>query len=205
MFPVFLMAASQTTEPNTPYLFPVFLPGTIYFTQSDPKEVILNYHMLKQQMVVAQSHVNIPITDISAIDSVLVGKQIFIKKSGQWREQLIPPPHQLVVGHHASLQLEAKEGAYGTKSHSIQVDQMFFGDEVAGNYDLLWSDEYKFVVRREYFFLRDGQMKKTNNMKQIIKLFPNHKKSIKDYAASRKVDFKQPDQVRLLFSFCLAL
>ncbi|NND33189.1 MAG: hypothetical protein HKN76_11415 [Saprospiraceae bacterium] len=192
----------QSSEINTPYLFAEFTTGTLFYSENRHSEVLLNYHRIKDQMVVAQVNARIPIDDIERLDSVRIDGHVFIKKEGSWLEIRRSKKHDLLIKHHATMQIEAKEGAFGTKSHSTQVNQVAFGDQVAGNYDLIWSEEYKFLPRNEYFFITNAGLHKANNLSQVAKIFAKHKKAIKNYALNMKVDFKSPDQVHQLFLFC---
>lgn len=187
----------------SPYLLADFSSGILYFAGRTTQTVSLNYHKVSEQLVMAHLNSKLPIEDITTLDSATIGAHTFVKSDGRLLEQLIASPNQLLVRHRATVQLEAKEGAFGTKSQSTNVDRVVLGQEVAGNYDLRWSDEYRFVAHTEVWFVRDGVLHKANNAGQVGSIFPEIRKEIKNFVAAQNIDFDNSRDIRKVFLFCL--
>lgn len=193
---------SKKQEPVTPYQLPDFSPGVLFYTNQTTQNVYLNYHKATEQIVLDHASTKLPIEDITNLDSVKIGGHIFIKSDDRWLEQLLSPPNQLLVRHRATVQLESKEGAFGTKSQSTNIDRVLLGDQVAGNYDLRWSDEYRFISHTETWFVKDGVLQKANGVGQIGSIFPEIKKEIKKFVSSEKIDFDDVMDIKKVIMFC---
>ena len=59
-------------------------------------------------------------------------------------------------------------------------------EEVIG----LDKSKYKFLYKLNYYVLRDGLVYEVSNLKSILKLYPDKKKELKNYAKAHSLDFK---------------
>ena len=188
---------------RSPYLFPEFMTGTLFYQSAPSKDAKLNYHTLGEEMILEHRNLKVPINDMEGLDSIHLDDRTFIRREGKFFELLISHPDELVVQHRSSSQLEARTGAYGSKSHTSQIVTMLDEVRQPDFYDLEWKGEYEIVNRMAFWLRQDGAPQKASNLKQIGQIFPEKKKALRKFAAEHKIDFLKPEDVKKLVLFCL--
>ena len=71
-----------------------------------------------------------------------------------------------------------------------------------GIYELKLPDDYIIEPYDEFLIKKDNIYFKANNIKQVIKCFPDKSDAIKDFVKLNKTDFKKTDDVKELIFFC---
>ena len=67
------------------------------------------------------------------------------------------------------------------------------------------ADIYKQKNQNDYYLLLDGSLKKVTTLKQILKLFPDHKADIEAFVEKQQIKMQIPQSVLELLDYCLNL
>lgn len=193
---------SQGQHPR-PYLLDSFVDGTFFYQSAPPRTAKFNYHLVGQEIVMDFENKKVPVNNFPNLDSIHIGDRNFILVDGKAYEELIGQPTRLLVDHKYTSQIEANEGAYGTKSHAASVvvaDQRIRPNDF---YALEWNEGYELVNRTEYYIVEGDNWSKFNSPNQLGQIFKDRKKEIKKYASENNVDLHNTDQVKAMVLFAM--
>ncbi|MCB0686879.1 MAG: hypothetical protein KDC53_10145 [Saprospiraceae bacterium] len=204
---VLVIWSSQIEAQNKPkpYLFENFMEGTLFYATAPPRTAKFNYHLVGQEIVMDFENKKVPVNNFPNLDSVQVGDHTFIVVDGKSYEKLIHSPIQLLVDYKYTSQIEANEGAYGTKSHAAKV--VVANQRIGPNdfYALEWNEGYELVNRSDYIIVSaDGKWSKFNSVNQLAQIFKDRKKEIKAYASEHKTEFTQVGDIEKLVQFAIS-
>lgn len=193
---------AQDLHPR-PYLLDSFVDGTLYYATAPPREAKFNYHLVGQEIVMDFENKKVPVNNFPNLDSVRIADRKFILVEGKSYEELIGGKIQLLIDYRFTSQIEANEGAYGTKSHAAAVvvaDQRIRPNDF---YSMEWNEGYELINRSDYYIVRDGEWSKFANFNQLGQIFKDKKKEIKQYVSDHNVELHNVNQVRDLVLFAL--
>lgn len=186
-----------------PYLLDTFTEGVLYYATTPPRNAKFNYHLVGQEIVMDFNNNKVPVNNFPNLDSVHIGNQNFILVDGKSYLQIWNGPVQVLMDYKYSSQIEANEGAYGTKSHSAGVvvaDQKIRANDF---YATEWNEGYELVNRTECYIVENGKWEKFTGVNQLSQIFKTKKKEIKEFASQHKTDFHNPEDVRKIVLFAL--
>ncbi|MBK8506671.1 MAG: hypothetical protein IPL46_33485 [Saprospiraceae bacterium] len=190
-------------EKPRPYLLDTFTDGVLYYSSALPRKAKFNYHLVGQEIVMDFNNNKVPVNQFPDLDSVHIGNRNFILLDSKSYELLIRGPVQLLMDHKYTSQIEANEGAYGTKSHSTSVvvaDQKIKTNDF---YATEWNEGYELINRTDYYIVEDGSWQKFTGANQLVQIFKAKKKEIKEFVSEHKTDFHNRDDVKKIVLFAL--
>ena len=161
----------------------------------------MNYDAVNDKMYFKRDGQLMELMQLSRIDSVVWAKRFcFVCHEGRFLEKV-----QLKSGI-AFIHWQVRSVNVGSIGALGQVTQAkverVYSSESWRNHS---ADIYKLKNRNEYYLLLDGSLKKATTLKQILKLFPEHKAAIESFVEERRIDMQMPQSVLDLLDYCLNL
>lgn len=147
------------------YILPQFSVGTVTFEDGTRNQVLLNICTFDQGIRFIENGTGdtLAVADEKSVESVFVNRRYFLKHNGyQYFEVLFPMrEHSLAVCRSLQFMEPAKEGAFGTKSHTSSSTSYYnYADYSNGkiyrldNYlDVPWKYEIDVYIKTEKKFL----------------------------------------------------
>ena len=198
------VAVAQTLETDNleNLVFPAFEKSVVKLKTGQSYETTMNYEKTEQQMVVLRNNQLFLFKDHQAVDTILMGKRIFIPAEKGFHELLVNAPVALFINHMARLENTGSTVAYGSKTNTAGITHItkIFGQE--GAIVLKIPDNFKVIDDSEFLVRINGQMHKVMNRNQFLKLFPSMKKELESYISKKGTDFKSADDLIDLIGFC---
>ncbi|MCC8035139.1 MAG: hypothetical protein LIO77_04295 [Rikenellaceae bacterium] len=185
---------------NTGNLFPEFRDGTINRVSGKDFNGKINYDLTTGKILFIHSGQPLTLENPEVVTNVIIDGRQFIPVGN------IGFMEKMAVDNHRSLYVKwegtvkslnaASNSGYGASAPSTKVDEMHITED--GRANTLSGSSHEVAYKNTYFIVQDGQYAPFKNAKGLIKLFPENKSLIREYAADLNTDFKDPYSVRSL-------
>ncbi len=200
-----LFSQKEAGDKPSPYLFPEFQEGTLFYRSTTPQTAALNYHKISQEMVMKLREHMVPINDIETVDSIHLDAATFVRIDDRFYEQLAAAEMQLLVQHRSTSQEATKTGAYGQTAHTGGVEVHGAIEKRIEFYALHWEDHKNIIDRTEYWVKDGDKWHKANNFKQLANIFTDKKKQLKTFVSENKLRLDRPADLARAFKFCVGI
>lgn len=202
---LFLFACSFLSVVQAQYdpvfVFEHFLHAKIHFRNRSVTVVPMNYDMANDKMYFKRDGQLMELIQLSTVDSVVWAKKLCFVQHNQGFLEKSQLKHGTAFIHWKVRRVNVgSRGALGSITQA-KVDQVF-SVENRQNYN---ADIYKQKNQNDYYVLLEGSLKKATTMKQILKLFPEHKEAIEKFVEERRIKMQMPQSVLELLDYCLSL
>ncbi|WP_455672323.1 hypothetical protein [Phocaeicola sp.] len=163
-----------------------------------------NYNCVTQSMEFLDGDDIMQLSPISHIDTLYLDTHKMIPYGNHFLDVVYTSPQfSLLVDYKRKIVNEGKKGAMGLKTQGTvqNVDFSSFG----GRHTEEWkkgNDAWKCKDESTYVYVVKSKMKRFNNTKTFIKLFPKKKDEIEQYIQQHKVKFDNVTAVLELLKFC---
>ena len=195
------------------FLFDDFMKAQIAFRNKAISFVTLNYDASNKIMLFQQEEDMMEITNTALIDTITVG-----------RRKLVPATkgfHEVVHLDNGIVYIDwllkdvniGSKGALGYVTqgsvHNLQMSDLGLnGTEMYTPYasqKIGSTDVYRRKNDNTYYIKIDNKSVKIKSIKQLIKLYPNHKDKIEAYIKQEDIQMKDVSKVLMLLNYCLGL
>ena len=184
------------------FIYPRFVHGTVYFRNGNFSNAILNYNLLKGEMLfIDPKGDTLTIDNEATIRSISINKDSFYYDKGYL--QLVSSYPEIKLAKRESIDVtdELKMGGYGqTSSVSAitSISSVYRGTEVAR----LKSRGELLLLKHTRYFIGD----KFNNFipatkKNIIKIFKVKDAVAEDFLKENRIQFNKEDDLKKLIIF----
>lgn len=195
--------ASFDNLEGLPYLLPAFEPGKLYYDNGNVQDRDVNYYLITGELVVLINDRIVPLGLVTTLDSVIVGERKFVQHDMKFYELVYDGSVDLLVYHKEEAFRDAEEGAYGTKSQTAKVEQLWDPKQMQSqNYTLEWNDEFKRVDKTSFWLFNDRTLSPAEKMSDFTRFFGKSKKELKPYTTHQSVRFNDIESVKGLAEFC---
>ena len=189
-------------EDNTPYLFPEFTKGYVYYKDGRIFHVPLNYNLFNGKFFfIDNDKIKKEFSDPNMVTSLKIGERTFLPVSSKETAELIQSEPKILVQYNGTGKIK-KDLTYGGKTETASVEgysNLIYG---SGDYQantFLDKIKYKFYIEKGKGF------KSFSTEKQFLKIFPKHKEQLKQYIDGNKIDFETIGEVKKLCDYALSL
>jgi hypothetical protein len=191
---------AQTAD--SAYLFADFEPAEVYFSNGKQSDEKVNYHLLsnKIRFIDKKDKQIKEVSDTKALDSIVVGKRVFIPNPDDegWIEIVSAKPVVQVqyfvktkttriaaYGGTSELSNTKTYGKWREKGTIAQLKEP--EPEVAGYYNYYW-------------IVKEGKRKQFKSFAQFVKLYPKQKETLNRYIQDNRINF---EDVEAIIQLCL--
>lgn len=187
------------------YLFPAFNTGTIRMKNGREMKVNLNYNIVTEKMVFIQKGKIYDMTDFANVDTVTLLDKKFIPAGKSFMEVAYPGKYTLLYQHIGKIESPPRPAAYGGTSEvssSTYMNNVQLGNDV---YRL--QNDTDLLIKREviYWIRTSDSLEYFLNEKQLVKILPDLKNTIRQFVKQNRLKFDDPQGVRKLISYCNTL
>lgn len=199
-----LLHANAQKEPV--YLFEDFEEGVVYLKNHQKSHAKINYDTSNLKMAFINEGSVLQIDDNSLIDSVVVGKQVFIPYSTHFVERVKLVRGVLLVDWKLVDKYTGKKvGAMGI-GNGGSIEKINTGLLYARAITDDKSQEiHKLVNDNTYYLNFNGNSLKFKNEKQLLKGIPSYKDKVKIFIKKNKTDFSSCEDVIVLSEYVVTL
>jgi len=187
---------------NERYLYPEFVNGNVYFLNGSMSESKVNYNILYGEIEFLDSRGDtLVFINKDNIKYVKVGDDVFYYDKVFF--QMISNEKSIIVAqrHYIEYLGSEKIGAYGMSSSTSSIDS-YRAYEMGGTfYKLTVAEDTKFRETTEYYISLNGKEFFPFLKRNVNKLFPEHKKSIKSFMKASDIDLGEKEDLLILADY----
>ena len=183
------------------FIFKQFVHAKIHFKNRSITVVPMNYDAVNDKMYFQRDGQLMELMQLDRIDSVVWAKQFcFVCHDQKFLEKVTLKNGTAFI--HWQVR-SVNVGAIGAMGRVTQAKvERVYSSESWRNHS---ADIYKQKNQNDYYLLWDGSLKKVTTLKQILKLFPDHKADIEVFVEEQKIKMQMPQSVLELLDYCLNL
>lgn len=183
------------------FIFKQFVHAKIHFKNRSITVVPMNYDAVNDKMYFQRDGQLMELMQLDRIDSVVWAKQFCFVCHDQKFLEKVPLKNGTAFIHWQVRSVNI--GAIGAMGQVTQAKvERVYSSESWRNHS---ADIYKQKNQNDYYLLLDGSLKKATTLKQILKLFPDHKADIEAFVEEQQIKMQRPQSVLDLLDYCLNL
>ena len=190
------------------FIFDQFINAKIHFRNHSVTVAPMNYDAANDKMYYKQGNDLMELTNAVLIDSISwAGKRCFVPYNQGYLEQVKLDNGLVFIQWRIKNVNVGSKGAMGavTQAKVEQINIRALGVFSAADTRVNSADVYQKKTRNDYYLSIDGKLKKISNIKQLTKLYPNHKSTIEQYVETEKIKMEEPLLVLQLLNYCMGL
>jgi hypothetical protein len=111
-------------------------------------------------------------------------------------------PVTLFIQHKAYAESLGVPTGYGARSQTTSPNYVKTIYGANGAINLKIPEDFKVIDDSEYWIRIDGVMKKFDNKRQFLKIFPGKEKTLDDFISKNKIDFNDQQHLIKLVRHC---
>lgn len=203
IFGFLLNIAAQSSQKEKTYLFEKFTAGKVLMKDGTTINASLNYDCINKEMNYLENNERMILLGLEMIDTVYIINRKFIPHKTFFLEVIPVGNSELYVSWKTKVANKGKEGAMGMVSHSGTVETLDVLRIQNKGVDNANYYIYNFAPENTYYLSLNNQLKKFNNSKSLLKLFPEKKDKIKTYLKENEVSFSNLEAVISLIDFII--
>ena len=198
---VCLIVSAACAQNDPVFIFKQFVHAKIHFKNRSITVVPMNYDAVNDKMYFKRDGQLMELMQLSAIDSVVWAKQFcFVHHEQKFLEKVSLKNGTAFIHWQVRNVNIGSIGALGQVTQA-KVERVYS----SGNWRNQSADIYKLKNQNDYYLLLDGSLKKATTLKQILKLFPEHKADIEAFVEEQHTNMQMPLSVLELLDYCLNL
>lgn len=183
------------------FIFKQFVHAKIHFKNRSITVVPMNYDAVNDKMYFQRDGQLMELMQLDRIDSVVWAKQFCFVCHDQKFLEKVPLKNGTAFIHWQVRSVNI--GAIGAMGRVTQAKvERAYSSENWRNHS---ADIYRQKNQNDYYLLLDGSLKKATTLKQILKLFPDHKADIEAFVEEQQIKMQRPQSVLDLLDYCLNL
>jgi len=195
-----LVPTVMAQDESDAFLFNEFKEASIYFSYNSISVEKVNYNVREKVLYFFDREDSVikVASNTEQIKLIKVDNRNFILVKGALQE-VLPTTPPIYVEYVIKVQTKAKDVGYGTKSQTASATSY----TIVGQGGYLMPDFQKMEIKgfyNHYWIERNGDKKKFTSFKQLLKLYPKHKKILEGSIKDSNIDF---NDVEAIVNLCL--
>ena len=190
------------------FIFDQFINAKIHFRNHSVTVAPMNYDAVNNKMYFKQGNDLMELTNAALIDSISwAGKRCFVTYNQGYLERVKLENGIVFIQWRIKNINVGSKGAMGTVTQAKveQVNIRALGVFSAEDARINSADVYQKKTRNDYYLSINGNLKKVSTIKQLIKLYPNHKSAVESFVENEKIKMEEPLSVLQLLDYCMGL
>jgi hypothetical protein len=195
-------APIQAQDDSTHYVLPEFAAGSVKMKDGRTEVAMMDYNKLTEEMIFEKEGVMLALDSLEAIDTVYIESRIFVPHQKVFYELLVKGPVSLFIQHKCNLLAAGNPSGYGGTTETGASRNLSALTNSGRAYRLKLPTDYHVTDATQCWIRRKGLFYKSNTAAQIIKVFPEKSKEIKQFIKDHKLDLKNTDNMITLIVKC---
>jgi hypothetical protein len=197
-----LMAQSDTANFVSHYVLPAFVKGTVKIKDGRLEVAMMNYNKLTEEMIFDKEGTKLALDSLEKIDTVYLDTHTFVPHDKVFYEVLVKGRVSLFEQDKCNLLAAGNNSGYGGTTETGVSRSVSMLTNSGRAYMLHLPRDYHVTDASQFWISRSGKYYKANNASQIIKVFPEKSKEIKEFIKVHNLDLKNPADVVKLIVKC---
>jgi hypothetical protein len=198
-----VIKAQNSVEPTeSHYVFPKFLKGTVKMKNGHRESKVMNYNMITEEMVYDKDGVMMAIDRLGTIDTVYFETRKFVPVEKVFYEELIKAPISLYLQHKNNLIPPGNSVGYGGTSQTASTTSLTSLTTSGTIYKLQLPSDYQVSNISQFWIRKEDKLYKASGERQVLKIFPEKAKEIKEFISQNKLNVKKTDDLITLVKKC---
>ena len=179
------------------YVSKTFMPGKVVYTNGEYSNGVFNICTIDQSVRFMSDGEELSIKDLSQVDRVTIGGQLYLKKSGSFYQVIDNLDNILLCVLKKVDIIETKNGSDVQRTSNVNTYSAFQKDgQLRNNYSLNAKyryDEVPYMLRKNTYYMVTE--------KNLATFFPTRREQIREYLKDNRCTFSNPDDVYDLFQY----
>jgi hypothetical protein len=194
-----VQAQSDTALFESHYVLPDFAAGSVKMKDGRTEVALMNYNKLTEEMIFDKDGVKLALDSLETIDTVYIESRIFVPHEKIFYELLVKGPISLFMQHKCDLLLAGSPSGYGGTTETGAATSISYLSRSGGIYKLKLPGGYHVTDATHFWIRRKDTFYKANSGSQIMKIFPEKSKEIKQFIKQNNLNLKNiNDQITLV-------
>lgn len=208
LLPFFLNILISSAQNEPLFIFNQYYNAKIHFKNHSISMAAMNYDAVNDKMYFKQNNELMELINTASIDSIVwAKKRCFIPLGNGYLEKVNVKNGTIYIHWRIKNVNVGSRGALGSitqgKVENINIRTMgVFSSTDPSSHN---ADVYQQKNANEYYLSINGKPHKVNTLKQIQKLFPQHKETIKTFVDDNNIKMNEPLSVMELLNYCMGL
>jgi hypothetical protein len=197
-----LLAQSDTANFVSHYVLPAFVKGTVKMKDGRSEVAIMDYNKLTEEMIFDKDGTRLALDSLEKIDTVYLDAHTFVPNDKIFYEVLVKGRVSLFEQNKCNLLAAGYPAGYGTTSETGASRSVSMLTNSGRAYMLHLPRDYHVTDASQFWIRKGGNYHKANNASQIIKVFPEKSKEIRQFIKVNNLDLENPADVVKLIVKC---
>ncbi len=180
------------------YVFNEFTPGTVKMRTGETSSQLLNYNILTNEVIFNNNGKYLAIANPGNVDTVFIGNRKFVYLNNRFYELLVNAKMPLLLEFTASIAEPGAAAGFGGTTTTAAATTYKSLVNTGGAYELKLPDGFKVKPGYSYWIMKDGELEKVANAKQLIKIFPDKKDMINDAVKKNGLKLSKREDIIML-------
>ncbi|MEE4198073.1 MAG: hypothetical protein V2I54_10545 [Bacteroidales bacterium] len=198
---------TQFTQ-NAQFLFNSFQKGTVVFENNTQTSALLNFNVVSNNIYYVENE-KFYVLNPESVDYVSICNKKFYSYNNKVYELIYNKKFQLLAGREVNWEeLQGREGAYGAKSPNTvgsnlsTIDVTNISEDHSYLVNLRDNEEDKEITLSLIFKIKYGNNFYSTSKRSFYKIYPDHKKEIKQYIKDNNLNLNQKSDLIKLANYC---
>jgi hypothetical protein len=187
---------------TTHYVLSSFVTGSVKMKDGRTEIAKMDYNKLTQEMIFEKDGVMLALDSLEAIDTVTLESRVFVPHDKFFYEVLVKGPVSLFIDHRCNLLSAGNPSGYGGISETGASRNLSSLTNSGRAYHLKLPSDYHVTDASMFWIRSKSEFYKANTASQIIKVFPEKSKEIKQFIKDKKLNLKETSDLVTLIVKC---
>ncbi len=192
----------QAQNDTTYYIFPELVQGSVKMKDGRIEVAMMDYNKITEEMIFEKDGVKLALDSLQTIDTVYIESRVFIPHIKVFYELLVKGKVSLFVQNKCNLVDSGDPSGYGGKTETGAVRNLSSVTNSVHTYKFKLPNNYYVTNATLFWIARNNTFYKANSSSQIMKVFPEKSKEIKQFIKDHKLDLKNTDDLITLIIKC---
>jgi hypothetical protein len=189
------------------YLFHDFNIAEVKFKNGTSTKARMNFNVyMNKAQFIGDKGDTLVLNKLDLVDSILFDSATFYYQDGY--KQIIDNSNGVMLVLERKISFDfIKKGAFDTPAPAgattETIEDIYFAGGYNGEKKLIADQDIIAIKKSSYFIIYDKTRKTTANLAGFQSAFAEKKKEIKDFSAANNINYKNEDDIKKIFNFCV--
>jgi len=196
------IAQDKSASVSAHYVLPDFENGTVKMKNGQILEVKMDYNMLSEEMIFEKEGTRLAMDKIETIDTVYLASRKFIPYEKYFLELLLEDRISLFIRHKRNILQAGSPAGYGGTTETGAAHSISYLAGSGNLYKLQLPSDYHVTDASQFWIKKDSTFFRIGTERQILDIFPEKSKEIKQFIRQNKINFRKEKDVTTLINKC---